>query len=112
LRRKTDKDMKYNLELEVETDDSKISFTEEFFKSISFVRKVTFLISGGHLTLPDVDNEYRREIGRLGGRGGRYESECMAFNFESTETAAHKIRKRQDRQTLNGRVFRTSQEYV
>jgi hypothetical protein len=31
--------MKYQLEVEI--DDGKISFTEEFFKSIPFVRKVT-----------------------------------------------------------------------
>jgi hypothetical protein len=36
--------MKYQLELEVEIDDNKISFAEEFFKSISFVRKVTTII--------------------------------------------------------------------
>jgi hypothetical protein len=33
--------MKYQMELEVEIADNKISFAEEFFKSISFVRKVT-----------------------------------------------------------------------
>jgi hypothetical protein len=32
--------MKYQMELEVEIADNKISFTEEFFKSIAFVRKV------------------------------------------------------------------------
>jgi hypothetical protein len=32
--------MKYQMELEVEIADDKSSFAEEFFKSISFVRKV------------------------------------------------------------------------
>jgi hypothetical protein len=37
---KINNDMKYQMELEVEIADNKISFTEEFFESISFVRKV------------------------------------------------------------------------
>jgi hypothetical protein len=65
-------------------------------------------ITGGHLALLDSDNEYSREIARLGCLGGRYESDFMEFNFETT---AHKIKRRQDKQTLN-RVFRISQEYV
>jgi len=36
--------MKYQMELEI--DDNKISFAEEFFKSISFVRNVTAMVSG------------------------------------------------------------------
>jgi hypothetical protein len=52
-------------------------------------------ITGGHLAIPDIDNEYRREIARLGCLGGRYESDFMKFNFETTETAEHSSKKRQ-----------------
>jgi hypothetical protein len=37
--------MKYQLQLEVEVADNKIAFTEEFFKSIPFVKKVTAITS-------------------------------------------------------------------
>jgi hypothetical protein len=46
LRNKNHNAMKYQLQLEVEVADSKIAFTEEFFKSISFVRKVTAITPG------------------------------------------------------------------
>jgi hypothetical protein len=46
LRKKIHTDMKYQLQLEVEVADNKIAFTEEFFKSISFVRKVTAITPG------------------------------------------------------------------
>jgi len=39
-------------------------------------------IQGGHLSTPDVNNEYRREIGRLSRLGGIYEAEYMTFDFD------------------------------
>ena len=38
-------------------------------------------IQGGHLAMPDSNNEYRREIGRLSRLGGIYETEYMTFDF-------------------------------
>jgi antitoxin component HigA of HigAB toxin-antitoxin module len=39
-------------------------------------------IQGGHLAVPDPNNEYRREIGRLSRLGGIYEAEYMIFDFD------------------------------
>ena len=49
--------------------------------SVHLENMIEEAIQGGHLSTPDANNEYRREIGRLSRLGGIYEAEYMSFDF-------------------------------
>jgi hypothetical protein len=53
--------MKYQMELEVEIADNKLSFAKEFFKSISFVRKVIAITPENKPVKTKLSDKYEQE---------------------------------------------------